>query len=340
MVADGPDDQGHPHAADCHHAADVAAVSVGVLTISSTRSLAEDESGSAIVDLLEAESHQVAARELVTDDLSAIRQTVRDLLADPAVEAVVTTGGTGVSPDDVTIPAVRPLFDRELDGIGERFRALSAEDVGPRGLLSRATAGIADTVPVVCLPGSRAAVELGVSELVLPLLPHLVGLAGEAGVGQAEALTHVDASGEADMVDIGGKDETPRRAVAAGRLDLRPATVEAVREDEIGKGDVLATVRLGAIDAVKHTWETIPLCHQIPVSTVETAVDLGTSSLELEVAVETVARTGPEMEALQGVTTGLNVAWDMVKSAEKDDDGQYPGTRIADVRVVEKRVER
>jgi cyclic pyranopterin phosphate synthase len=142
------------------------------------------------------------------------------------------------------------------------------------------------------------------------------------------------------MVDIGGKDETPRRAVAAGRLDLRPATVEAVREDEIGKGDVLATVRLGAIDAVKHTWEAIPLCHQIPVSTVETAVDLGTSSLELEVAVETVARTGPEMEALQGVTTGLNVAWDMVKSAEKDDDGQYPGTRIADVRVVEKRVER
>jgi cyclic pyranopterin phosphate synthase len=331
---DGPD-----HADDCHHAADVDAVGVGVLTISSTRSLAEDESGSAIVDLLEAESHQVAARELVTDDLSAIRQTVRDLLADPAVEAVVTTGGTGVSPDDVTIPAVRPLFDRELDGIGERFRALSAEDVGPRGLLSRATAGVADGVPVVCLPGSRAAVELGVSELVRPLLPHLVGLAG-GGETEPETLTHVDASGEADMVDVGGKDETPRRAVAAGRLDLRPATVEAVREDEIGKGDVLATVRLGAIDAVKHTWETIPLCHQIPVSTVETAVDLGTSSLELEVAVETVARTGPEMEALQGVTTGLNVAWDMVKSAEKDDDGQYPGTRIADVRVVEKRVER
>jgi cyclic pyranopterin phosphate synthase len=94
------------------------------------------------------------------------------------------------------------------------------------------------------------------------------------------------------------------------------------------------------VDAVKHTWETIPLCHQIPITTVDTEIDLGDRHLDLEVAVETTAKTGPEMEALQGVTTGLNVAWDMVKAAEKDEAGQYPATRITDVRVVEKVVER
>lgn len=332
-------DHDHGHSHDDHHAHDADAVGVAVLTISSSRSLGEDESGDAIVELVEADGHHVVDRGRVTDDLGEIRGAVRELLANGEVEAIVTTGGTGVTPDDVTIPAVEALFDSELVGFGERFRARSTEDVGPHGMLSRATAGIADGTPVFCLPGSRAAVELGVAELVLPVLGHVVSLA-ETDAGEPGELTHVDAGGDADMVDVGGKGEIPRRAVAAGRLELQPETVEAIRRDEIGKGDVLATVRVGAIDAVKHTWETIPLCHQIPVTNVDTAVELEERALTLEVAVETVAQTGPEMEALQGVTTGLNVAWDMVKSAEKDAEGQYPGTRISDVRVVEKHVDR
>ena len=151
-----------------------------------------------------------------------------------------------------------------------------------------------------------------------------------------EDLTHTTESGEAQMVDVGDKPDTARRAVARGRIRLRPSTIEAVQEDEIGKGNVLATARVGAIQAVKHTWETIPMCHQIPITNVETDFSVSEESIALEVAVETTGKTGCEMEALQGTTTGLNVIWDMVKAAEKDEDGQYPETAIEDVRVVAK----
>ncbi|WP_436927395.1 cyclic pyranopterin monophosphate synthase MoaC [Halosimplex amylolyticum] len=149
-------------------------------------------------------------------------------------------------------------------------------------------------------------------------------------------LTHTGESGEAQMVDVGDKPDTARRAVARGRIRLRPETVDAVRDNDVEKGDVLATARVGAIQAVKHTWETIPMCHQIPVTNVDTEFDLGEGHVELTVAVETTGKTGCEMEALEGVTTGLNVVWDMVKSAEKDAAGQYPETGIEGVEVVEK----
>ncbi|MEF8906663.1 MAG: cyclic pyranopterin monophosphate synthase MoaC [Haloarculaceae archaeon] len=154
----------------------------------------------------------------------------------------------------------------------------------------------------------------------------------------SDDLTHTDESGEAQMVDVGDKPDTRRRAVAAGRLEVRPSTAEAVSNDEVEKGNVLATARVGAIQAVKHTWETVPMCHQIPVTNVETdfSVDPDAGTVDLEVAVETTGKTGCEMEALEGVTTGLNVVLDMVKAAEKDEDGQYPETRLTDVRVVQK----
>jgi cyclic pyranopterin phosphate synthase len=158
----------------------------------------------------------------------------------------------------------------------------------------------------------------------------------DGGDGPADDLTHTTDAGDVQMVDVGGKPDTVRRAVARGRIRLRPSTVEAIRADEVGKGNVLATARIGAIDAVKHTWETIPMCHQIPITNIETAFDLGEDRVELEVAVETTGKTGCEMEAIQGVTTGLGVVWDMVKAAEKDEDGGYPETSIEDVRVVEK----
>jgi cyclic pyranopterin phosphate synthase len=149
-------------------------------------------------------------------------------------------------------------------------------------------------------------------------------------------LTHVTDDGDAQMVDVGDKPDSARRAVAQGRIDLQSATIEAIEADSVEKGDVLAVARVGAIQAVKHTWETIPMCHQIPITNVETDFSVGEDGIELSVAVETTGKTGCEMEALEGVTTGLNVVWDMVKAAEKDEDGQYPATRISDVEVVSK----
>jgi cyclic pyranopterin phosphate synthase len=149
-------------------------------------------------------------------------------------------------------------------------------------------------------------------------------------------LTHTDESGNVQMVDVGDKPDTSRRAVARGEIHLQSTTIDAIRDDEIGKGDVLATARGGAGQAGKHTWETIPMCHQIPITNVETTFDVGDELVTLTVAVETTGKTGCEMEALEGTTTGLNVVWDMVKAAEKDDDGEYPDTAIRDVRVIEK----
>ncbi|WP_435347237.1 cyclic pyranopterin monophosphate synthase MoaC [Haloarchaeobius sp. HRN-SO-5] len=153
---------------------------------------------------------------------------------------------------------------------------------------------------------------------------------------ESRDLTHVDESGDAQMVDVGSKPDTRRRAVAEGTIHLTASTVEAIRADEVEKGDVLATARIGAIQAVKHTWETIPMCHQIPVTNVDTEFEVAEDAVTLTVAVETTGKTGCEMEALEGVTTGLNVVWDMVKAAEKDEDGQYPETQIEGVRVVSK----
>jgi len=160
------------------------------------------------------------------------------------------------------------------------------------------------------------------------------------GAADADDLTHTTDEGDVQMVDVGDKPDSERRAVAVGEIRLQPSTVEAIRADGIGKGDVLATARVGAIQAVKHTWETIPMCHQIPITNVDTDFSLAEDRIELRVAVETTGKTGCEMEALEGVTTGLNVVWDMVKAVEKDEDGQYPDTGIENVRVLAKEKER
>ncbi|QZX98786.1 cyclic pyranopterin monophosphate synthase MoaC [Halobaculum rubrum] len=149
-------------------------------------------------------------------------------------------------------------------------------------------------------------------------------------------LTHTDDAGDVQMVNVGDKPDSARRAVARGTIHLTESTVDAVRGNEVKKGDVLATARIGAVQAVKHTWETIPMCHQIPITNVDTEFEVSDDRIELAVAVETTGKTGCEMEALEGVTTGLNTVWDMVKAAEKDATGGYPDTRITDVEVVTK----
>jgi cyclic pyranopterin phosphate synthase len=156
------------------------------------------------------------------------------------------------------------------------------------------------------------------------------------GRDPGDGLTHTTSEGDVEMVDVGDKPDTKRRAVARGEIRLDEATVRAIEDDGTEKGNVLATARIGAIQAVKHTWETIPMCHAIPITNVETDFDVGAERVVLTVAIETTGKTGCEMEALEGVTTGLNTVWDMVKAMEKDADGGYPGTAIEGVRVVEK----
>ncbi|WP_435099874.1 molybdenum cofactor synthesis domain-containing protein [Halarchaeum sp. P4] len=171
---DGHDAAEHGHD---HHAHDVESVAVGVVTVSSSRTEDDDPSGDAIVSLLAEAGHEVVTRELVPDALDEVQGTVDRIVRRDDVDAVVTTGGTGVTPDDVTVEAVRPLCDKRLPGFGELFRRFSYDDIGTRVVGTRAEAGVANGVPVFSLPGSEDAVRLGVSEVILPEISHLVGLA-------------------------------------------------------------------------------------------------------------------------------------------------------------------
>lgn len=139
--------------------------------------------------------------------------------------------------------------------------------------------------------------------------------------------------GAVRMVDVGEKEAVRRESVASGRIRLREETVAAVRDGDVEKGDVLATARVAGVQAVKRTWDDVPMCHQIPVTGVVVEFEFEDDAVVARVEVTTEARTGVEMEALNGVTRSLLTVWDMVKSAEKDDEGGYPETRIEDVKV-------
>lgn len=139
------------------------------------------------------------------------------------------------------------------------------------------------------------------------------------------------------MVDVGAKDEVPRRATATGALVLKRSTVEAIRGGKVEKGDVLTVARVAGIQAVKETPRLLPLCHPIPLTGVKVDLDAEGDRLEARCTVTATYRTGVEMEALVGVTAALLCAWDMVKPMEKDERGQYPVARMTDVRVVEKK---
>jgi cyclic pyranopterin monophosphate synthase len=148
--------------------------------------------------------------------------------------------------------------------------------------------------------------------------------------------THIQ-DDQAQMVDISGKIDVTREAVAAGKIYLRPETLTAIREGKVVKGNVLATARVAATLAVKNTAGIIPMCHPIPISSISLDFSDGDGFIEATVVVKMTGKTGVEMEALTGVSVALLTVWDMVKSAEKDAHGQYPVTRITDIRVVEKK---
>jgi molybdenum cofactor biosynthesis protein B len=157
-----------------HRAQAPASVRCFVLTISDTRTETTDTGGRTAIDLLTAAGHQVVGRTIVHDEPDEIRGAIERQLANPDVQAVVATGGTGISSRDSTYEVVSGMLHKRLDGFGELFRMLSYEQVGAAAMLSRACAGVAAGRIVFALPGSEKAVRLAMERLIVPELGHLI----------------------------------------------------------------------------------------------------------------------------------------------------------------------
>ena len=142
------------------------ALAIAVLTVSDTRDATSDKSGAALVELLQAAGHRLAAREIVPDDIYRIRAVVSGWIAAPGISVVLTTGGTGLTGRDGTPEAVKPLLDKTIEGFGELFRAISFEEIGTSSLQSRAIAGVANGTYVFCLPGSTNACRTAWNRLI------------------------------------------------------------------------------------------------------------------------------------------------------------------------------
>jgi molybdenum cofactor biosynthesis protein B len=156
------------------HQAKPVVVGCAVLTISSSRTPEDDESGKIIQQKLRKNKHRVVHYEIVKDDARLISAAVKRCLDNPEVQVVITDGGTGVSPKDYTMEAVTPLLEKELTGFGELFRWLSYQEIGSPSMMSRATAGVVGGKVVICLPGSPGAASLAMEKLIVPELSHMV----------------------------------------------------------------------------------------------------------------------------------------------------------------------
>jgi len=143
-----------------------------VLTVSDTRTEETDESGKLMIELIEAQGHIVSSYRILKNEPEAVRTAVSELAQE--VDFLITTGGTGMSPRDLSIEACRPLFTKELEGFGDVFRLLSFQEIGSAAILSRATAGSVGRAMLFCLPGSKAAVRLACERLILPEIKHLL----------------------------------------------------------------------------------------------------------------------------------------------------------------------
>ena len=147
-------------------------VGIAVLTVSDSRGLAEDGSGRALIERLAAAGHRLAGRAILPDDVYRIRAQVSAWIVDPAVQVVLTTGGTGLTGRDGTPEALAPLLDKIIDGFGEVFRALSFDEIGASTIQSRAIAGVANGTYVFCVPGSSGACRTAWDKLIAPQLDY------------------------------------------------------------------------------------------------------------------------------------------------------------------------
>ena len=145
---------------------------IAVLTVSDTRSLAEDKSGATLAERIEKTGHALAGRAIVQDDIEAIRAQLRAWIADPAIDAIITTGGTGFTGRDVTPEAAEPLFEKRMDGFSTAFHMVSYGKIGSSTIQSRATAGVANSTFIFCLPGSPGACRDAWDEILVHQLDY------------------------------------------------------------------------------------------------------------------------------------------------------------------------
>ena len=148
--------------------------------------------------------------------------------------------------------------------------------------------------------------------------------------------THLSNQG-VRMVEVGDKPVVKRLAVAKGRIYLNPETIQLIENNDIEKGNVLTTAQIAGINAVKSTHHLIPLCHSLKITGIDAAFQVDKDHIAVEFSVRSSGKTGVEMEALTGVSIALLTIWDMVKSVEKDEYGQYPSTCIKNIEVVKKK---
>jgi len=149
-------------------------VSLGIITVSTTRTPAEDKSGQWIKKRARKEGHKVLSYQVVPDDANTIKTTVLSMIQNPVPQVILLTGGTGIGAQDVTIEAVQPLFSKELTAFGALFAHLSYEEIDSAAILSRAAAGVIDDTVLFCMPGSLKACKLACKTLIFPELGHLV----------------------------------------------------------------------------------------------------------------------------------------------------------------------
>ena len=159
-----------------HKAQSPTSIRCAVLTVSDTRTEATDTGGKAIATLLVEAGHEVVAKRILRDEPMLVQQLILGLIADEEarVQAIITTGGTGITSRDSTYEAVVALFEKQLDGFGELFRMLSYQEIGAAAMMSRACAGVLRKRIIVSLPGSENAVRLAMTKLILPELGHLI----------------------------------------------------------------------------------------------------------------------------------------------------------------------
>jgi molybdopterin adenylyltransferase len=147
-------------------------LTIAVLTVSDTRDIADDRSGATLVERIEKAGHAVGGRAIVTDDVEKIQAQVKAWIADPAIDVIITTGGTGFTGRDVTPEAVEPLFEKRMDGFATMFLMVSAKKIGTSAIQSRATAGVAGGTYIFCLPGSPGACRDAWDEILVHQLDY------------------------------------------------------------------------------------------------------------------------------------------------------------------------
>ena len=157
-----------------HKQAAPKSVTIGIISVSTTRALVEDKSGLWMKDQAQKEGHEIVHHEVIPDDADRIAATLKTVLHDKNPQVVLITGGTGITRKDVTIEAVSPLLTKELSAFGSLFAHLSTQQIGSAAILSRATAGVIENSVVFCMPGSLNACKLACTELIFPELGHMV----------------------------------------------------------------------------------------------------------------------------------------------------------------------